>query len=52
MKEQGIPVNELYAFALPRLNELQLPNNVHFTAYGSGQLAKQNFEVLSLLLKL
>ncbi|MDF7824846.1 hypothetical protein P4B35_12545 [Pontiellaceae bacterium B12227] len=52
MKEQGIPVNDLYAFAKPQLKELQIPHNVHvhFTAYGSEQLAKQDYSVLSPLL--
>ena len=39
MKEQGIAVNDLYAFALPQLDTLQRPVNVHFTAAGSSALA-------------
>lgn len=50
MKKHGIPVNDLYAAALPRLPALQIENNVHFTASGSAELAKQNFEVLMPLL--
>ncbi len=50
MKKHGIPVNDLYAAALPRLPALQIENNVHFTASGSAELAKQNFKVLLPLL--
>lgn len=39
MGENAIPVNDLYAFALPRLREIQLPENVHFTREGSRLLA-------------
>jgi hypothetical protein len=39
MQEEDMPVNDLYAFAQPRLKELQLPVNVHFTKDGSRQLA-------------
>jgi len=39
MREQNVPVNDL--FALPRLKEIQLPVNVHFTNSGSEQLANQ-----------
>lgn len=41
MKENGVAINDLYAFALPRLAELQRPNNVHFTPKGSRALAQQ-----------
>jgi acyl-CoA thioesterase-1 len=40
MRENGIDVNDLYGFALPRLAELQQPVNVHFTDRGSEELAK------------
>lgn len=40
MREAGIAVNDLYAFASPRLAEIQLPANVHFTPEGSAQLAR------------
>ena len=35
MRENSIPVDDLYAFALPRLKDIQQPVNVHFTAEGS-----------------
>jgi len=41
MEENGIEIDDLYSFALPRLGEIQLPANVHFTAEGSRVLAKQ-----------
>lgn len=41
MAEAGIPVNDLYAFALPRVSEIQRPVNVHFTDEGSRVLAEE-----------
>jgi len=41
MSEHGIQVDDLHAFAQPRLREIQLPANVHFTPEGSVKLAKQ-----------
>jgi acyl-CoA thioesterase-1 len=40
MKESRVAVNDLYAFALPQLSEIQLPANVHFKPEGSTELAK------------
>lgn len=51
MATNGIAVNDLYAFAFPRLTELQIANNVHFTAYGSSELARQTHSVISPMLK-
>ena len=39
MKKHKIRVVDLYAFAKPRLAEIQTPANVHFTKEGSVQLA-------------
>ncbi|MBD3266115.1 hypothetical protein GF373_05545 [bacterium] len=36
-----IPINDLYSFALPRLDKIQRKNNVHFTKEGSKMLAAQ-----------
>lgn len=44
MNKNNIVINDLYAFMLPRINELQLPNNVHFTEEGSFELAKKVVE--------
>ncbi len=40
MRENGIVIDDLYAFALPRLDQIQRPENVHFTDAGSEQLAE------------
>lgn len=41
MRKHGIIINDLYSFALPRLDEIQRPKNVHFTEAGSELLAQQ-----------
>ena len=41
MQESGVAIDDLHAFALPRLAEIQLPQNVHFTPAGSDALARQ-----------
>ncbi|MCL5745154.1 MAG: SGNH/GDSL hydrolase family protein, partial [Acidobacteria bacterium] len=41
MQENGVAIDDLYAFALPRLKEIQRPVNVHFTDAGSEALAAQ-----------
>ena len=40
MKKHKVKINDLHSFVLPRMNELQRPNNVHFSEYGSKELAK------------
>lgn len=39
MNHNNVMINDLYTFAQPRLAEIQLPNNVHFTDLGYRQLA-------------
>lgn len=39
MERNGIPVNDLYAFASSRLSEIQRPANVHYTDSGYEALA-------------
>ncbi|MBL0110981.1 MAG: SGNH/GDSL hydrolase family protein [Saprospiraceae bacterium] len=34
MKENGVVINDLYTLVLPRMSEIQLPSNVHFTEPG------------------
>ncbi len=51
MRKSGIRVNDLFALAQPRLAQIQLPRNVHFTAQGSEALAKQVAEVIQSELK-
>ncbi len=41
MRDNGVTINDLHAFALPKLNDIQQPKNVHFTPAGSASLAKQ-----------
>jgi len=41
MEKHGVAIDDLCAFALPRLKEIQLPRNVHFTPAGSKLLAQQ-----------
>ncbi|QGY46244.1 SGNH/GDSL hydrolase family protein [Maribellus comscasis] len=41
MKKNDITIDNLYDFVLPRMEELQIPNNVHFTEDGYKALAKQ-----------
>ena len=40
MTENGIEVNDLFTFAGPRLEEIQIPVNVHFKPAGSVALGK------------
>ena len=51
MRSGDIRVNDLFALAQPRLAEIQLPRNVHFTAQGSEALARQVAEVIQSELK-
>jgi acyl-CoA thioesterase-1 len=46
MKENGIPVDDLYEFALPRLKEIQLEDDVHFSFEGSRVLARRVADVI------
>lgn len=41
MIQAGIRIHDLYAFALPRLGEIQQPQDVHFTPAGSELLAQE-----------
>jgi len=41
MKKNDIVINDLFTFVIPKIKELQLPNNVHFSKYGSEILAKE-----------
>ena len=40
MKKYNVKINDLHSFVLPRMDELQRPYNVHFSKYGSEELAK------------
>jgi lysophospholipase L1-like esterase len=41
MEENGIPIDDLYAVAFPRLGEVQQPANVHYTDAGYEVLAER-----------
>jgi len=41
MEKHDVSINDLYSFALSRLEEIQKPNNVHFTEDGSKVLAEE-----------
>lgn len=47
MKQHDIPVNDLHRFVLPRMEELQKPQNVHFHAQGSEMIAEEVVRVMS-----
>jgi lysophospholipase L1-like esterase len=51
MDENQIAIDDLYAFALPKLKEIQLPANVHFSVKGSKVLAAHVTEEISKALK-
>ena len=40
MKKYNVKINDLHSFVVPRMDELQRPYNVHFSKYGSEELAK------------
>jgi len=40
MEENHVAIDDLYAFALPKVKEIQQPEDVHFTFEGSAVLAK------------
>ncbi len=41
MDENGVAIDDLYTFALPQIEKIQLKANVHYTGEGYGELAKQ-----------
>ena len=41
MEEMQVPIDDLYEFALPQLDKIQLKENVHFSPGGSEVLAQQ-----------
>ncbi|MCK3684776.1 SGNH/GDSL hydrolase family protein [Maribellus sp. YY47] len=51
MLKNDIPVNDLYLFAKPRLDEIQLPHNVHFNNEGYRQLGMKVAERIRELLQ-
>jgi len=51
MNENGVLIDDLYSIALPRLAEVQLPHNVHYTKEGSAELAKHVAASIEMALK-
>jgi acyl-CoA thioesterase-1 len=41
MIKNGVAINDLFATAQPKLADIQLPNNVHYTKEGYAEMAKQ-----------
>jgi hypothetical protein len=46
MQEQGIEVHDLYAFVMPKADQIMLKANVHFTKEGSQALAEDVVRVI------
>lgn len=51
MKEEGVSINDLNAYCRPKLPELQLPKNVHFSPAGSKALAERVAKEIEAALK-
>lgn len=51
MTKNGVAIDDLFAVALPRLADIQLPHNVHYTKAGSAELAKQVAASIEVALK-
>jgi acyl-CoA thioesterase-1 len=51
MKDNEIAINDLYAYALPQLDKIQQPVNVHFTEKGSQVLAERVAAAIETALK-
>ena len=47
MKEHGIAFDDMFAFAKPRLKQIQRAANVHFTAAGSKALAEHSAPIIA-----
>jgi acyl-CoA thioesterase-1 len=47
MKSAGVMTDDLYAYALPRLKDIQLPTNVHYSGPGYRVLAEKVAEVIA-----
>jgi acyl-CoA thioesterase-1 len=50
MSEEQIPVDDLYAIALPRLPEIQWPNDVHFAPEGNEVLGHRAATAITYML--
>lgn len=52
MNKNGVTINDLYAFMLPSMNEMQLPENVHFKPEGYKALANKVAERILEIMKI
>ena len=52
MARHGARINDLHAFCLPRLKEIQRPGDVHFTAAGYDALAEEVANQIEAVLKM
>lgn len=51
MNRNGVELNDLYTFAKPRLDEIQLPHNVHFNDEGYRELAEKVIDRITVALE-
>ena len=51
MRGRGVPINDLYGFALQRLHEIQHPQDVHFSDAGSAVIGVRVAVVIKDMLK-
>lgn len=51
MRKNDILVNDLHSFVVPKMEELMIPNNVHFTKKGSRTLATEVATIIKKVLK-
>jgi acyl-CoA thioesterase-1 len=51
MREEGVEIDDLWGFATPMLDKIQIPGNVHFTPEGSRILAIQIAQSIDRALK-
>lgn len=51
MNKNNVTINDLYTFAKPRLDEIQLPNNVHFRDLGYRELADKVIDRITEILE-
>jgi acyl-CoA thioesterase-1 len=51
LSRHGVRINDLHAFCLPRLKEIQRPGDVHFTPAGYDALAEEVAKQIEAALK-
>ena len=48
MKEEGIVINDLHGYVMPRFTELHKPHDLHYLPAGSDFLANSVAEIIEL----